>query len=210
MRECFRGGIVPGSGPGCTLRPSAVTRCLLRASCAACRRGWGSSCGLRSSIWPRPFRKTPKMMLMASAGTWALTSWRVQSRVPVTGAKWFSGSCQGSGGAGRRPWRGCGAPVRRGRRRRWYAGRREGDGAAAVVVGFDLLAEEGESGGSGHGRGQDHPPVFGGAGIVLVVGPGLAQEGAIELPSVQAVGERQVARLEPSGGAARLVQRARG
>src|ERR1022692_909647 len=74
----------------------------------------------------------------------------------------------------------------------------EGDGAAAVVVGFDLLAEDGESGGSGHGRGQDRPPVFGGAGIVLVVGPGhLAQEGAIELPSVQAVGERQVARLEP-------------
>src|SRR5580693_5121770 len=48
----------------------------------------------------------------------------------------------------------------------------EGDGAAAVVVGFDLLAEEGESGGSGHGRGQNHPPVLGGAGIVLVVGPG--------------------------------------
>src|SRR5580704_16805024 len=69
---------------------------------AAC----GSSCGLRSSIWPRPLRKTPKMMLMASAGTWAVTSWRVQSPVPPTGAKWFSGSCQGSGGAGRRPWRG--------------------------------------------------------------------------------------------------------
>src|SRR3984957_21237062 len=48
----------------------------------------------------------------------------------------------------------------------------EGNGAAAVVVGFDLLDEDGESGGSGHGRGQDHPPVFGGAGIVLVVGPG--------------------------------------
>ena len=31
--------------------------------------GCGSSCGLRSSIWPRPFRKKPKMMLMASAGT---------------------------------------------------------------------------------------------------------------------------------------------
>jgi hypothetical protein len=33
----------------------------------------------------------------------------------------------------------------------------EGDGAAAVVVGFDLLAEEGESGGFGHSRGQCRP-----------------------------------------------------
>jgi hypothetical protein len=56
----------------------------------------------------------------------------------------------------------------------------EGDGAAAVVVGLDLLAEDGESGGFGHGRGQDRPPVYGGAGIVLVVGSGhLAQEAAI-------------------------------
>src|SRR5260370_1140221 len=39
MRSASRGGIVTGSGPGCALRPSAVTRCLLRASCAACRRG---------------------------------------------------------------------------------------------------------------------------------------------------------------------------
>jgi len=74
----------------------------------------------------------------------------------------------------------------------------EGDGVAAVVVGFDLLAEDGESGWFGHSHGQDGPPVFGGAGIVLVVRPGhLAQEGAIELPSAQAVGECQVARLEP-------------
>src|ERR1700759_482454 len=42
----------------------------------------------------------------------------------------------------------------------------EGDGAAVVVVGFDLLGEEGESGGFGHGRGQDRPPVLGGGGIV--------------------------------------------
>src|ERR1700689_2452098 len=37
----------------------------------------------------------------------------------------------------------------------------EGDGAATVVVGFDVLGEEGESGGFGHGRGQDRPPVLG-------------------------------------------------
>lgn len=48
----------------------------------------------------------------------------------------------------------------------------EGDGAAVAVLRLDLLAENGESGRSRHGRGQDHPPVFGGAGIVLVVGPG--------------------------------------
>src|SRR3984957_19335401 len=72
----------------------------------------------------------------------------------------------------------------------------EGDGAAAVVVGFDVLAEEGESGGFGDGRGQDRPPVLGGGGIVE---PGaLAQEGAAEPPSVQAVGERHVAWLEPT------------
>src|SRR3984957_6631086 len=72
----------------------------------------------------------------------------------------------------------------------------EGDGAAALVVGFDVLGEEGESGGFGHGRGQDRPPVLGGGGIVE---PGaLAQEGAAEPPSVQAVGERHGAWLEPS------------
>jgi hypothetical protein len=70
----------------------------------------------------------------------------------------------------------------------------EGDGAAAVVVGFNLLGEEGESGRFGHGRGQDRPPVRGGGGVVE---PGaLAQEGAAELPVVQAVGERQVAGLD--------------
>src|SRR3984885_3495880 len=73
----------------------------------------------------------------------------------------------------------------------------EGGGAAAVVVGFDLLGEEGESGRLGDGRGQDRPPVLGGGGIVE---PGaLAQEGAAELPVVQAVGERHVAWLEPPG-----------
>jgi hypothetical protein len=62
----------------------------------------------------------------------------------------------------------------------------ERDRATAVVVGEDPLAEEGESGGLRHGRGQDHSPVFGGAGIVE---PGaLTQEGAAELPSVQLVG----------------------
>src|SRR5580698_9051206 len=70
----------------------------------------------------------------------------------------------------------------------------EGDGTVVVVLGLDLLAQDGESGGSGNGRGKDGPPVFAGAGIVLVAGPGhLAQEAAIELPVVQAVGERQVA-----------------
>ncbi len=33
----------------------------------------------------------------------------------------------------------------------------EGDGAAAIVVGFDFLGEEGESGRLGDGRGQDRP-----------------------------------------------------
>ena len=62
----------------------------------------------------------------------------------------------------------------------------EGDGAAAVVVGVDVLGEEGESGRFGDARGQDRPPVLGGGGIVE---PGaLAQEGAAELPVVQAVG----------------------
>ena len=139
------------------------------------------------------------MMLMASAGTWAVTSWRVQSRVPVTGAKWFSGSCQGSR-EGRPPSLAGDAEHQPGAVGDVGGAQvaAEGDGAAAVGVGFDLLAEDGESGGFGHGRGQDRPPVFGGAGIVLAVEPGhLAQEGAIELPSVQAVGERQVARLEP-------------
>lgn len=42
----------------------------------------------------------------------------------------------------------------------------EGDVAAVVVVGVDFLAEEGESGGFGHRRGQDRAPVFGGAGIL--------------------------------------------
>src|ERR1700678_3566447 len=57
----------------------------------------------------------------------------------------------------------------------------EGDGAAAVVVGFDFLGEEGESGGFGDGRGQDRPPVLGGGGIAEPAA--LAQEGAAELPS---------------------------
>src|SRR5260370_33312859 len=77
-------------------------------------------------------------------------------------------------------------------------GAAEDDGAAAVVVGVDLLAEEGESGGFGHGRGQDRPALFSGAGIGLVVGTGgLGPEGAAELPSGPAVGGRQGAALEP-------------
>src|SRR6202034_3031127 len=71
----------------------------------------------------------------------------------------------------------------------------EGDGAAAVVVGFDVLGEEGESGRLGPAGGQDRPPVLSGGGIVE--SGAQAQEGAAELPVVQAVGERQVAGPEP-------------
>src|ERR1700734_1938979 len=61
----------------------------------------------------------------------------------------------------------------------------EGDGAATVVVGFDILGDEGESGRLGAGRGQDRPPVLGGGGIVE---PGAqAQEGATGPPGVKAV-----------------------
>ena len=47
----------PGDGQGLALRLSAwlFPGCCWFAGC-------GSSCGLRSSTWPRPFRKTPKKM----------------------------------------------------------------------------------------------------------------------------------------------------
>ena len=56
-----------------------------------------SSCGLRSSIWPLPFRKTPNLIRLASAGIWAVTSYRVHAPVPAAKAMWLAGSFQGSG-----------------------------------------------------------------------------------------------------------------
>ena len=67
---------------------------------------------------------------------------------------------------------------------------------AAVVVGVHLLAQEGEAGGLRHGRRQHRDSTFRRAGIVSPVRvAGVFGEAAAELPSVQAVGERQVAWL---------------
>jgi hypothetical protein len=120
------------------------------------------------------------MIHVASGGIWAVTSWRVQSRVPVTGVKWSPSLVPGF----LSDWRG-----------RFFAGdteyqsgavgdvsgaqvAAEGDGAPAVVVGVDPLAERSVSGGLWHGSGQNRPPLLGCAGIVE---PGaLAHEGAVD------------------------------
>ena len=81
----------------------------------------------------------------------------------------------------------------------------EGDRAAAVVVGVDLLEQDGGTGGLRDRGRQDRGPVCGGAGIVLPMRPAGRQEAARQLPVVQAVGERHVPRLEtlPLPGIAR-------
>src|SRR5215472_14484083 len=71
----------------------------------------------------------------------------------------------------------------------------EGDRGAAVVVGVDLLEQDGGAGGLRDRGRQDRGPVCGGAGIVLPVRPAGRQEAASQLPPVQAVGERDVPRL---------------
>src|ERR1700733_14875205 len=116
------------------------------------------------------------MMPMASAGTWGVTSWRGPPAGPGDGGEVVLGIVPGI-------WRGRSRSVAGDAERQSGAvgevgGAQfaaEGDGPAAVVVGFDFLGEERESGRLGVGRGQDRPPVLGGGGIVE---PGaLAQEG---------------------------------
>ena len=60
MAASRRADSAPGS-PRSRVGPSPQCSWLF-PGCCCWLAGFGSSCGLRSSIWPRPFRKTPKKM----------------------------------------------------------------------------------------------------------------------------------------------------
>ncbi|HEY6315064.1 MAG TPA: hypothetical protein VIY52_30265 [Streptosporangiaceae bacterium] len=61
----------------------------------------------------------------------------------------------------------------------------EGDRAAAVVLGVDLLDQDGETGRLRDRRDQDRGPVRGGAGIVLPMRLAVAGEVPSQLPVVR-------------------------
>jgi hypothetical protein len=81
----------------------------------------------------------------------------------------------------------------------------ETDGLAAVVVGENGLLQRGEPVRFGYGGAKDGAVIFCRPGVVVVpVRPGrVAEEAAVQFPSVQPFGECQVARVAP-GPAARV------